>query len=193
MFRVQERRIRDCAFMDHIGLKRSDSSIIDMEMGRTLSEDDDVVQGNAVKKKLGRLRSGFLTGSARSTGDLNSIEDGMNSGENLKILVSQVSDESLSSLGNKMAKDNRKQKNLKKPPKPPRPPRGPSWETADMDLVRQASELARLKHARNERLKALKMKRAEKASSSSINILAMFITILFFLVIIFQGFLASRV
>ncbi|KAK9292978.1 hypothetical protein L1049_020960 [Liquidambar formosana] len=56
-----------------------------------------------------------------------------------------------------------------------------------MKLVREISELAMLKRARVERMKALKKMRAHKASSSTSNLFAMIITILFIFVIIYQG------
>ncbi|KAJ4825098.1 hypothetical protein Tsubulata_016810 [Turnera subulata] len=185
--------------MDQIGLEKSSNTMVDMENGVTSSEnDDEVVQvlrldGNAAKKKLGRLRSGSLAESGRSSGGLNSIEDGLSSCENLEILVGKMREKETSIMEKKMVKEKRKQKSSPKPPsKPPRPPGGLSLQPADISIVREISELARLKHARNERLKALRKKRAEKASSasSSTNILAMVITILFFLVIIFQGIVA---
>ncbi|KAL3641877.1 hypothetical protein CASFOL_012692 [Castilleja foliolosa] len=98
--------------------------------------------------------------------------------------------------GNK--KEKRFSMNAKKPPKPPRPPRGLSLDAADRKLIKEISELAMLKRARIERMKALKkMKAAKKAasgsSSSSGNLIALVFTLLFCLVIIFQGCHPSQI
>ncbi|XP_050220906.1 uncharacterized protein LOC126671213 [Mercurialis annua] len=98
-------------------------------------------------------------------------------------------DENVADMNGIMVKEKRNAK-------PPRPPRGPLLDAADMKWLREISELARLKHARMQRIKALKKrKRAEKGSSSSScnNIWAMVVTVVFFCVIFFQGFLASHV
>jgi hypothetical protein len=59
-------------------------------------------------------------------------------------------------------------------------------DAADQKLIKEISELAMLKRARIERMKALKKVKATKASSNS-NLFAMVFTILFCLVILFQG------
>ncbi|KAL9385117.1 hypothetical protein Peur_022127 [Populus x canadensis] len=82
-------------------------------------------------------------------------------------------------------------KNLKKPPKPPRPPKGLSLDAADQKLMKEITELAMRKRARIERLKALKKMRAAKTSSWSSSLSAMVITIIFCLIIIYQG-ISSR-
>lgn len=76
--------------------------------------------------------------------------------------------------------------------KPPRPPRGLSLDAADQKLIKEISELAMIKRARIERMKALKKMKAAKAvssasASSSGNFIAMMFTILFCVVILFQG------
>ncbi|OAY70856.1 hypothetical protein ACMD2_09931 [Ananas comosus] len=82
-----------------------------------------------------------------------------------------------------------KKKRPKKPPKPPRPPKPLALDSADEKLIREMSELATMKRARIERMKELKrMKNAKSASSvPSTNLGALVITILFCLVIIWQG------
>lgn len=82
-------------------------------------------------------------------------------------------------------------KNLKKPPKPPRPPKGLSLDAADQKLMKEITELAMRKRARIERLKALKKMRAAKTSSWTSSLSAMVITIIFCLIIIYQG-ISSR-
>lgn len=76
-----------------------------------------------------------------------------------------------------------------KPPKPPRPPNGPSiLDAADRKLVRELAELATRKRARFERIRALKKMKATKPSSGNNgSVSAMFIMVIFFLVIAFQG------
>ncbi|XP_023759194.1 uncharacterized protein LOC111907635 [Lactuca sativa] len=97
-------------------------------------------------------------------------------------------------------KEKRKIPHTKKAPKPPRPRKGPSLDTADLQLVKEIAEQTMKRRARVERLKALKKRRAAKSSSpsspssssssssSNSSLFAMAITVLFFLVIIFQGF-----
>ncbi|KAG6704178.1 hypothetical protein I3842_07G123000 [Carya illinoinensis] len=84
-------------------------------------------------------------------------------------------------------------KNARKPPKPPRPTKGPSiLDAADRKLVRELAELAMRKRARVERIKALKKIKAAKASPlNNSGLSAMVITLIFFLIIAFQG-LRSR-
>lgn len=74
-----------------------------------------------------------------------------------------------------------------KHPKPPRPPKGPLLNASDMKLVREISEIAVLKRARIERIKALKKMKAAKGSSTSGNVTAVVITVLFFIVVVLQG------
>ncbi|KAL0389738.1 UNVERIFIED_CONTAM: putative pre-splicing factor ATP-dependent RNA helicase DEAH2 [Sesamum calycinum] len=97
-------------------------------------------------------------------------------------------------------KERRKAGKVKKAPKPPRPPKGPSLDAADMRLIKEISKIAMKKRERIERLKAYKKMKAARlpppSSSSSSSafspssggtISAMVITILFILVLIFQG------
>lgn len=110
--------------------------------------------------------------------------------EILEILGSDRSGEGqiVNSAEQRFLKDKNKRLNNKKPSKPPRPPRGPSLTASDHKLIREISEVASLKRARIERIRALKKARAAHASSSSSsNTVAMILTILFFVVIIFQG------
>lgn len=75
--------------------------------------------------------------------------------------------------------------------KPPRPPRGLSLDSADQKLIRELHELAKLKRARIERMKALKKAKEAKASSSKNHLFATLLTVLFGLVLLFQG-ISSR-
>ncbi|KAK8913787.1 hypothetical protein KSP39_PZI023836 [Platanthera zijinensis] len=81
-----------------------------------------------------------------------------------------------------------KKKGYKKPPKPPRPPRPLSVDLADQKLVREITEIAMLKRARVERMRALKKTKNGKGSASSAgNGFALLITLVFCIVIIWQG------
>lgn len=72
--------------------------------------------------------------------------------------------------------------------KPPRPPRGLSLDAADQKLIKEISELLMIKRARMKALKKTKAANGMSAStSSSGNLIAMFFTILFCILIIFQG------
>lgn len=88
-------------------------------------------------------------------------------------------------------REKRKTTSAKKPCKPPRPPRGVSLDAADQKLIKEIAELAMIKRARIERMKALKKMKAAKASSASAsssgNLIAMLFTVIFCLVVIFQG------
>ncbi|KAK8985448.1 hypothetical protein V6N11_068704 [Hibiscus sabdariffa] len=97
--------------------------------------------------------------------------------------------ESKDARENKSGKEKRKSFGNKKHPKPPRPPRAPSLDAADQKLIREIAEFARLKRARIERMKALKKLKATKppSSSSSCNMFATVFTVIFCLVILFQG------
>ncbi|PIN23253.1 hypothetical protein CDL12_04019 [Handroanthus impetiginosus] len=116
-----------------------------------------------------------------------------NQGENSVSLLSNT--ENVGGISPDLCKNAKKEKGMsmsaKKPPKPPRPPRGLSLDAADQKLIKELAELAMIKRARIERMKALKKMKAAKASSASAtssgNLIAMVFTILFCIVIIFQG------
>ncbi|XP_006654005.1 uncharacterized protein LOC102705341 [Oryza brachyantha] len=81
-----------------------------------------------------------------------------------------------------------KKKRSKKPPRPPRPPTPTPLDVSDQKLLNELSELAILKRARIERMKALKKMKNAKQGSSSSNLFPLIITIIFCLVILWQGF-----
>ncbi|XP_047253301.1 uncharacterized protein LOC107854556 isoform X1 [Capsicum annuum] len=91
-------------------------------------------------------------------------------------------------IDKKKVKDKRKSTSAKKPP---RPPRGLSLDAADQKLIKEIAELAMIKRARIERIKALKKMKAAKASSTSPSsmgsVLAFLFSVLFFLILCFQG------
>ncbi|CAL1407699.1 unnamed protein product [Linum trigynum] len=170
---------------DSVGMPRS-NSMLDLESGAGIFTDDDEFRGYGgnkrhSKKKLNRLRSGSL-------------------GNRLGLISS--SRLGLSSIGSDGADENNDKeksrlgmgKGSKRPPKPPRPPRGPALDAADMKYIREISELSKVKHARIERMRSLRSKRvdsrnSQSSSSSSLgaNILAMVVTVVFFVVIVLQG------
>lgn len=162
--------------MVHIAPRDRDFAV-DLESGRTTCRED---------------------GSIKCEDDVNLCGDVLNSGgvflENAKVVIDKKLDgeEAMDLVEKKTVKEKRKKTSNKKPPKPPRPPRGPSLDAADQKLIREISELAMLKRARIERVKALKKMKATKASSSNSNLFAMVFTILFCLVIVFQGMSSSR-
>ncbi|KAL3652947.1 hypothetical protein CASFOL_002628 [Castilleja foliolosa] len=79
--------------------------------------------------------------------------------------------------------------------KPPRPPRGPLLDAFDMRLMKEISKIAMKKRERIERIKTLKKMKAARTTSASTSsltssgstIVAMVVTVLFFLVLILQG------
>ncbi|KAK4433856.1 hypothetical protein Salat_0548300 [Sesamum alatum] len=137
--------------------------------------------------EVGNIPSFTVCGIPMSADELADRENSLSPSSNVKILAG-ISPDS----GKKTKKEKRLSMSAKKPPKPPRPPRGLSLDAADQKLIKEISELARIKRARIERMKLLKRMKAAKASSSasassSGNFIAMLFTILFCMVIIFQG------
>ncbi|KAM0830584.1 hypothetical protein ACQ4PT_066090 [Festuca glaucescens] len=84
-----------------------------------------------------------------------------------------------------------KKKRSKKPPRPPRPPTVLPLDASDQKLLNELNELALLKRARIERMKALKKMKNAKHSSTS-NFCPMIVTIIFCLVILWQGFFSRQ-
>lgn len=131
----------------------------------------------------------YISNSYRTS--LKSSDDGYEDIESLKHTKFGKNGQHTQLLEKTQLKEKRKNSNSKKAPKPPRPRKGPSLDTADLQLVKEIAEQTMKKRARVERLKSLKKRRAAKASppptSSNISIFATVITVLFFIVIIFQG------
>ncbi|KAI7992865.1 hypothetical protein LOK49_LG12G00967 [Camellia lanceoleosa] len=182
--------------------------LIDLESGRIISEEGSsqgAVLGNRqVKNAFNTVVSGFL-GLNRSVGGESGVNSYSNLGETSKsgagnvegLLGSssgEVSGEHMAIVEKKHGKEKRKNTKYKKAPKPPRPPKGPSLDAADVKLIKELSALAMKKRARSEQMKAMKkMKEAKSSSSSSLisknsSVSALVITILFFVIILFQGF-----
>lgn len=130
--------------------------------------------------------------SSEDGGSYNVNKTNYNKVEDAKMMVAHTVEdggETLDSEEKKAAKEKRKKMSNKKAPKPPRPPRGPSLDAADQKLIKEIAEIAMLKRARMERMKALKKAKMAKSSvsSSSNNVIAMVFTVIFFVVILFQG------
>ncbi|KAK9747588.1 hypothetical protein RND81_02G002000 [Saponaria officinalis] len=107
--------------------------------------------------------------------------------ERIELLIDKCSacEETRDVVGEK-----RKKHRLKNYSKPPRPPKGPLLNASDLKLVKELSETAARKRARIERMKALKKMKQTKRPTSNTTLPALVITLLFFIVIIFQGALS---
>lgn len=122
------------------------------------------------------------------TGLLNMVKFGGGVDDDIESLLVDKSLEGGEDSGDRVADVKKLKKNARKPPKPPRPPKGPLiLDAADRKLVRELAELAMRKRARVERIKALKKMKAAKVSSLNSGLSAMVVTLIFFLVITFQG------
>lgn len=180
--------------MDPIPPKERD---FDLEAGETSSEEvgqSDTVSGAKLARSFfNKLCRGFESADGFVTGEnevsFSLSNSGVVSPEKVKLLIVKKveGEEAGDNVENQMRKEKRKKSSAKKPPKPPRPPRGLSLDAADQKLIKEITELAMMKRARIERMKALKKMKTAKASSSSGNIFAMLFTIIFCLVILFQG------
>lgn len=183
--------------MDHIPSRDAEFEL-DLESGGTTSEEDVTKDLEPVSTWSSVTLDRFL---CRGYGSL----DGSIMREDRANLCHNVSNSTGFSVGNvkvekegkfdsaeKPVKEKRQKTGSKKAPKPPRPPRGPSLDPADHKLIREISELAMLKRARVERMKAVRKMKAAKTSSSNSNCAAMVFTVLFCLVIIFQGMSSKR-
>ncbi|OIT30662.1 PREDICTED: uncharacterized protein LOC109209681 isoform X1 [Nicotiana attenuata] len=186
--------------MDHIQSRESDLEI-DLESGGTTSEEEGsnnrYLTEEASNKELYKAGSGFRGvqpshGFARKQDGSNSYKKVLSADELsvrcTEIWSNKVREEMENSRDDKMDIERTRKP---KPPKPPRPPKGPSLDAADIKFVKEISEIAIWKRRRTERIKALKKIKKESASPSKMNILATVITVLFFLIIIFQGTLVS--
>ncbi|XVE82298.1 hypothetical protein DITRI_Ditri15bG0137000 [Diplodiscus trichospermus] len=167
-----------------------------LENGVTGSEEEDYSRSSfsGLKKKAQLLLAKVKDSFAEVSDDRVSLSGNpSNSGgvfvENAQAVASMnvEGQDSKDAKENKIVKEKRKSLSNKKPPKPPRPPTAPSLDAADQKLIRELAELARLKRARVERMRALKKMKAAKGTSSNSNMFAVVFTIIFCLVIIFQG------
>ncbi|CAK7326311.1 unnamed protein product [Dovyalis caffra] len=174
--------------MDHIAPRDRDFEV-DLESGVRNSVEDSSkdASSGATKCLLAKVCGAFTDGTANGEERVNLCGHVSNSGGGSADQVKLEGQMSVDQVEKETVKEKRKKTSNKKPP---RPPRGPSLDAADQKLIKEISELAMLKRARIERMKALKKMKATKASSNS-NLFAMVFTILFCLVILFQG-MSSR-
>ncbi|XP_021770020.1 uncharacterized protein LOC110734251 isoform X2 [Chenopodium quinoa] len=181
---------------------REGEFLVDLECGGTTSEEEsgDGVSGNGRgRKSLSRGgRNGGLNSNGLANGaiDIDSSDgfpksnDVAGQGVDLLIEKSSGSEDGrdLAAVFEKRnSNESRKKLGSKKASKPPRPPNGPLLTASDLKLVKELSELAARKRARVERIKAFRKMKDAKRSSSSSSVTAMVITVLFFLIIVFQG------
>ncbi|KAK1390372.1 PAB-dependent poly(A)-specific ribonuclease [Heracleum sosnowskyi] len=171
---------------------------VDLEAGDTTSDQtepaDNVSAANSERNFFNKLCRGSVSvdapGKAGNGVSLGSLNGGVTSPGEVKVLVDEKvqAEEVVGLKENNMGKEKRKTQSAKKPPKPPRPPRGLSLDAYDQKLIKEIAQVAMMKRARIERIKALKKIKAAKASSSSSgNLFAMLFTIVFCLVVLFQG------
>lgn len=176
---------------------------IDLEGGGNTSEDDLSSEADSTSKPhsrkiFNRLRSGALCAdgsvdrSCNFASSSNSTKlNKLGVDENVELLTDYSSEgEKRREFGARAEKNKNVKEKIRKNGKvhkPPRPPRGPSLDAADRIFVKEIAELAVKKRATVERIKALKKMKAEKTSSFNSSLPALFITLLFFVVIVFQG------
>ncbi|KAM1191593.1 hypothetical protein FF1_012180 [Malus domestica] len=175
---------------------------VDLESAVVVSEEDSsdspvLCAKKQAKTLIAKVCGGLLDGTVKVEDRTGLCGNGSNSNvvcpDNLKVATNKVleGNECIDHVEKTRVKDKRKKTSNTKPPKPPRPPRGPSLDAADQKLIKELSEIAMWKRARIERMKALKKMKAAKASSNS-GTFAMLFTILFCLVLIFQGISSRR-
>ncbi|XP_058728003.1 uncharacterized protein LOC131599753 [Vicia villosa] len=175
--------------MDLQNCKEKDIEV-DVESGLALIEDNSRRVSNSITAKQGKML--FAQFSGEFVGGFVRGEVGPSSYFNESNL-SEVSLDVMKVVNKVPVKENHKKAMNKKAAKPPRPPKGPSLDEADFKLIRELSELAALKRARVERMKALKkMKNGKPASSNGASALALMFTVIFFVVIIFQGMSSGK-
>ncbi|KAM7275050.1 hypothetical protein ACFE04_016916 [Oxalis oulophora] len=168
---------------------------VDLESGGTTSEEEVVTKdhhSSAIRKNNSFFSILNFDGSVKgecstsTTTTCSKFRDG-GTDENFELLIDKSSEATGSSEEKKSGDGKNKKKHTRKLSKPPRPPKGPSLDAVDQKFVREMAELAMRKRARVERIKALRKTRATKPSSSSSSISAMVVTVLFCIIIIFQG------
>ncbi|XAR56974.1 hypothetical protein NMG60_11024961 [Bertholletia excelsa] len=178
--------------MDH--LHQSDRDfMVDLESGEDRREEmktaNLIVGGQSPKTLFTKVCSGFVSVDGLNKDEKGWLRSDSVLTENVNQLIEKKVDEDkdVDCVESKSGKERRKTMSAKKPPRPPRPPKALSLDAADQKLIKEIAELAMMKRARVERMKALKKMKAAKASSVTGNFVAMLFTIIFCLVIIFQG------
>lgn len=183
---------------------REGEFLVDLESGGTTSEEEgsgDAVCGNSRgRKTVNRVHCGGygLTNGAIDIDSSDSFSTNNFAGQGVDLLIDKSSEgEEGRDLAVVLEKRNpneqRKKLGSKKASKPPRPPKGPLLTASDLKLVKELSELAARKRARMERIKAYRKMKDTKRSSSGSSVTAMVITVIFFLIIVFQGYMSSHI
>ncbi|KAJ4836091.1 hypothetical protein Tsubulata_029657 [Turnera subulata] len=175
--------------MDRVVPQDADQ-VVDLERGLNVGEENSCKAASSsgvieqTKSLFAKVCSVFAVDEARNEEEKANAPSctGLSS-EHVKLNGQKTGDHAEKKV---VVKEKRKKTSNKKAPKPPRPPRGPSLDAADQKLIQEISELVMLKRARVERMKALKKMKAAKASSNS-NLFAMVFTIIFCIIILFQG------
>lgn len=169
-------------------MDRSDLNFLDVDLESGDTSEEDARKASSLRCEHSRNLldgedRGHMSDSSGSTDDRNcscSYEGLLSSDENFRKEVAGM-------VIKTVDKDNRKKKHTSKiPPKPPRPPKGPSLNPSDIKMLKEISEL-NLQRKKMERIRTMRKIKKEKTSSPSSNIFALLVTLIFFLVIIFQG------
>ncbi|KAE8731024.1 putative Plant invertase/pectin methylesterase inhibitor superfamily protein [Hibiscus syriacus] len=167
---------------------------LDLEKGLTTNDEQHQINNPfpGLKNKAQSLLSMFRGSFSDNPDDVASLPiDPSNSGSVVNAEAVTTKEEQESKDGKEQNKNNnkgaRKEKRNKKAPKPPRPPKGPTLDAADHKLIRELTELARSKRAKIERMRALKKMKGAKGTSYNTTIFLMLFTIIFCVIIIYQG------
>ncbi|KAK4774515.1 hypothetical protein SAY86_009450 [Trapa natans] len=189
---------RDDCGMDCLNLKYTEAEV-DLESGGATSKE--VLRRDASppisqkKKNLKRALGGVLRfeGSSNGKFGVDSRSSSFSHGKGVEESLNGNNKENIPFLDGMFPQQKCPLTNSRKHPKPPRPPKGPLIDVADQKLIKDTAEFAMRKRLRIERMKALKKAKTAhlSKSSSTSSIGAMIITVLFFLIIIFQG-ISSR-
>lgn len=154
---------------------------IDLEIGAN----------STVCENEGRSRAVSCIGKATSyqkvmssPTDLSRVHDRPSENGKIRCFLGQ-NRTSLSESGS--GKEKLKEKSLRKPTKPPKPPKALSLDAAEQKMAREMAELALQKRLRMERMKSIRnMKKGNRGSNYS-NLCSLFVTVLFCVIIIWQG------
>ncbi|KAJ9171701.1 hypothetical protein P3X46_015025 [Hevea brasiliensis] len=165
---------------------------VDLESGGTTSEEDGINELVSANKQNKKLLNSVCCGPSSFDRLGNSSKFGEDADESVEFLLDKNSEgeqgrQQFPFMNEKIVEGKQKKKNSRKAPKPPKPPKGPSLDAADQKLVQEITEIAMRKRARIERIRVLKKKRATKSSSWNSSLYAMAFTVLFCLILIFQG------
>ncbi|KAH9626862.1 hypothetical protein KSS87_002262 [Heliosperma pusillum] len=177
--------------------------LVDLECGGTITSEEegsgesgDTISSCRRGRKTLVSRATSCNGVMSSESDTDSGDDLLNTKSNagcgqIELVVDKCSgneetEDVVAVLEKRSPGEPRKKQKMKKPSKPPRPPKGPLLNASDLKLVKELSEIAARKRARIERMKALRKMKQTKRPTYSSSLTALIITLLFFIVIIFQ-------